>query len=144
MEEKRRKRRKSGKLSREGASKKEGVRGRVGVDSGERREAGVGVKGRGKEVKVRRSSHGLIREEGSGRELGRPRKSGREVKYSRGKSEGEGEVMKERGPVRREGGRVVGWESRRVPNRYDYYREGHRVNRVSGNIAKRSQGGRIK
>lgn len=40
--------------------------------------------------------------------------------------------------TRRDGGRRVGWETRRVPNRYDYYLEGHRVNRASKARAKTS------
>lgn len=40
--------------------------------------------------------------------------------------------------TRSDGGRRVGWETRRVPNRYDYYLEGHRVNRASKARAKTS------
>lgn len=40
--------------------------------------------------------------------------------------------------TRREGGRMVGWSTRRVRNRCDYYLEGHRVNRASKARAKSS------
>lgn len=139
--------------------KKPQVRGLVGVDEGERVEQGRARKGRGKRVKRRRSTHGRRagREE---RERAVPRKSGLEVNYGVVNREGErretkggmelGTHGRKRGDVgagkgewetRREGGWRVGWETRTVPNRYDYYLEGHRVNRVSKVRSKSSRSG---
>jgi hypothetical protein len=52
---------------------------------------------------------------------------------------GDGVVISKKWGTCREGGRRTGWKTRRVPNRYDYYREGHRVNRSSGTRAKCSR-----
>jgi hypothetical protein len=141
--------------------KKPQVRGLVGVDEGERVEQGRARKGRGKRVKRRRSTHGRRagREE---RERAVPRKSGLEVNYGvvnregkrretkggmgqgrslrRGEA-GAGSLGGEEWETRREGGWRVGWETRTVPNRYDYYLEGHRVNRVSKVRSKSSREG---
>lgn len=44
---------------------------------------------------------------------------------------GAGESVRGEGSTKRGGGVLRGWGTRRVANRYDYYREGHRVNRMS-------------
>lgn len=41
--------------------------------------------------------------------------------------------------TRLDGGMVVGWDTRVVPNRYDYYLEGHWINRGSKAMAKLSK-----
>lgn len=139
--------------------REEKKRGLVGVDEGEREEQGRGRKGRGKRVKVRRSTHG--RKEGrEARERGVPRKSGTEGNTGVVNRAGERRETKREEPgtkrrevgeagagvsremeTRRVGGVMVGWKTRRVPNRYDYYLEGHRVNRVSKVRAKSSMEG---
>lgn len=122
--------------------------GLIGVDEGERKEQGLSRKGIGKRVNRRRSTHGR-RDSREGRERAVPRKSGRETNTAvvnragerRETKGGEDSELKrrvgesgagkgERG-TRRVGGAELGWKTLRVPNRYDYYLEGHRVNRVS-------------
>lgn len=117
-------------------------RGRVGVDEGERLEAGVGRRKREEEVTLRRSTHGRQKGRG-GRERGYPMKSGLEVEHvRRGIGVGttttrqEGERKRE---TRGEGGRRCGWGTLLVPNRYNYFLEGHRVNRISPSIASSSR-----
>lgn len=49
---------------------------------------------------------------------------------------GSGKLAEE---TRQDGGRVVGWETMVVPNRYDYYLEGHWINRGSKAMARLSK-----
>lgn len=137
--------------------------GRVGVDEGERLESGVGRRKREGAVTLRLSSHGR-RSERDSRERAYPRKSGLEVEHSRmgvcsgggervGEDGREGSVEKRRTrskgnrkreslskrTTRGEGGRMCGWGTILVPNRYNYFLEGHRVNRISPSLAASSR-----
>lgn len=66
---------------------------------------------------------GEVKGTGAGSEKGK-RKSGR---FGRNRE------------TRHDGGMVVGWGTRLVPNRYDYYLEGHWMNRGSKTMAKLSR-----
>ena len=129
----------------------------VGVDDGEWKEQGRGGRSkRSRVVKGRRSTHEFkaLGEDVVGLKNGlevsvRARSREGVVRDSMGAAsagnvdECVGSVV---GGVVEEattspGGRMIGWDTRRVPNRYDYYLEGHRINRVSQQRAKSSLDG---
>lgn len=123
----------------------------VGVDTGERREQGrLKSKEESRRVKERvLSTHGIDKsvnmryplESGVERGYMQVTREGERRKTKGVIEEGEKEEIREKvgekgagkkeASTRREGGLSRGWGTRRVANRYDYYREGHRVNRMS-------------
>jgi NADH-quinone oxidoreductase subunit G len=133
-----------GVVEKERLEKKEDRR-RVGRDDGERKEKGRRVEQRGK-VKGLWSTHG--RNGRSDVDRRRPRNSGCEEANRRVNREGKGQRTLGKGERREEVGerprngveeyetcetteRRKGWNTRNMENRYDYYREGNRRNRVS-------------
>jgi hypothetical protein len=130
----------------------------VGVDDGELREQGRDRGGIRSEVRGRLSTHGTVsRGEGHGAlRFAQGRKNSREVNVRRrslggvrGESLGASQSVWEVGSMGGQrssaggktildGGRRFGWDTRRVPNRYDYYLEGHGINRASPGRAKSS------
>ena len=149
--------------------KVKGGRSLVGVDEGERREHGLGDVA--STAPRRRSTHGLSQMgsqrarvprrsglETAYRQVTR-RGERRATKGAVNKTQRVGTPMAYATPpaaeysarflrgyataaTQREGGRFPAWGTRRVANRYDYYREGHRVNRHSPSIGRRSFGNR--
>lgn len=125
----------------------------VGRDEEERRERGIGEKGRGARIALRRSTHGRVKNHNR-RERERGRKTGTEVRHRRVNRDGEyrysvpaltrskmqqvknvgmftDENSREGRNTILEGGRKEAWGTRRQPNRYETYREGSRRSRVS-------------
>ena len=110
-------------------------------------EKGRGEKGRrrprrtGREVGMRRvNTEGRVQKTTGRRKGG----EGRERKEREERGEKEERRRREKGKyeTKREKGYGRGWNTRRNENRYDYYREGHVVNRASKVMGKWSKGGR--
>jgi hypothetical protein len=129
---------------------------RVCVDGGDRKEQGRESTGR--KVKSRMSTHqrqDIVKEYKLDGGRMRPRKSGYRVNH-RSRDINGNRIETKMGRVhpiekvgdagagevgwgtRRDGGRRMGWGTRRVPNRYDYFMEGHTINRYSTRRAKHS------
>jgi hypothetical protein len=94
------------------------------------------TKGRRRGVASEQKQDGYEGASGQERGMQRNKESSLRCAVSQ-KGAGEGEGRTERG-----GGVLGGWGTRRVANRYDYYREGHRVNRMSRAMCKISRGGK--
>ena len=85
---------------------------------------------KGNRMVVERKETELVGDKGAGLKGGNGREKG---------TQGSKRVGNQGRRTKIEGGIRKGWGTRRVPNRYDYYREGHRVNRMSKTMCKSSR-----